>query len=497
MTHTPDAEQPQIRNVVCILLDSLVRDRLGCYGDTAVETPNLDRFARRSARITRHYTGSLPCMPARHDLATGTHDFLWKPWGSLEYWERPLPTLLRQAGVMTQLVTDHYHLFSPGGENYHVDYVGWEFLRGHEADLWKTEPVDTSVGAPTLHIRDFVYPRSRAHFAGEHDYPGPRTMQAAADWVDRNAGVHDRFFLLVDEFDPHEPFDTPAPYNALYDPAWEGPPLIWPPYSVGEELPAGHAEQLRAQYAGKLTMIDHWFGRLLDAFDRQHLWDDTLVVVLTDHGLYQGEHGMWGKPGAELREPLVHIPLLVAMPGREPGDLDALTTTVDVHATVLDVFGIAPQPRMIGRSLLPLLRGEVSSVRDHVLSGYFGHAPFVTDGRHSYQPSLRPDAAPLLAHSNRWSVPQWMTLQPMDDRAELGPFMPQVKGPVIRQPLDLWALPPSDRTRELLFDIVEDPGQERNLAGSRLTAQSRDLLVHALDEAEAPGEVYLRAGVRR
>lgn len=492
----PPATSP-VRNVVCILLDSLVRDHLGAFGDVAVETPNLDRLAARSIRMRRHYAGSLPCMPARHDIATGTHDFLWKPWGSLECWERPLPTALRGAGVVTQLVTDHYHLFSPGGENYHVDYLGWEFARGHEADCWATEPVDTAFGTPTIHARDFIYPRARQRFEGEHDFPGPKTMAAAVDWVERNAGRHERFFLMVDEFDPHEPFDTPEPYSSMYDPSWEGPNLIWPPYSVGEDLPVESVRQLRAQYAGKVTMIDAWLGRLLDSFDRHDLWDDTLVMLLTDHGLYLGEHGIWGKPGTELREPMVHIPLLVAMPGQAPRDCDALTTSVDIHATVLDAFGIEPEPRVVGRSMLPVLRGEAATLRDHVLAGYFGHAPFVTDGRWSYQPELQPAAAPLFAYSNRWSVPQWMRLQPLDDRAHLGRFMPGVPSPVIRQPLDLWG-PPPEVPVEMLFDVVDDPQQVDNRTGSAArVAAHRELLVHALDEAGAPPEVYARAGVAR
>ena len=81
-------------NVVVVLLDSLNRHHLGCYGGTEFDTPNLDRFARRSVRFTQHYSGALPCMPARHDLLVGALDFLWRPWGSIELWEEwiiPMP----------------------------------------------------------------------------------------------------------------------------------------------------------------------------------------------------------------------------------------------------------------------------------------------------------------------------------------------------------------------------------------------------------------------
>ncbi|MDT9071527.1 sulfatase, partial [Escherichia coli] len=79
---------------------------------------NLDRFAARSVRFERHHVGSLPCMPARHDLLCGALDFLWRPWGSVEIWERAITHALREAGVTTMLCTDHPHLFETGGENY-------------------------------------------------------------------------------------------------------------------------------------------------------------------------------------------------------------------------------------------------------------------------------------------------------------------------------------------------------------------------------------------
>ena len=88
-----------IRNVVMVLLDSLNRHMLGCYGGTEFATPNIDRLAARSTRFTRHYVGSLPCMPARHDILCGALDFLWRPWGSVEIWEDAITARLHSAGV--------------------------------------------------------------------------------------------------------------------------------------------------------------------------------------------------------------------------------------------------------------------------------------------------------------------------------------------------------------------------------------------------------------
>ena len=200
------------RNLVVLLLDSLNRHMLGCYGGAEFATPHLDRFAReRAVRFTSHVTGSLPCMPARHDILCGALDFLWRPWGSIEIWEEPVTQQLRRAGVTTMLVSDHPHLFETGGENYHTDFSAWDYVRGHEGDPWRTYSDPSYIGTPALPARgggwywqerlgfdsgDRGYDRSRTFFRSEEDFPGPRTMRTAADWVRRGA-PDDTPFLLV------------------------------------------------------------------------------------------------------------------------------------------------------------------------------------------------------------------------------------------------------------------------------------------------------------
>jgi arylsulfatase A-like enzyme len=264
----PAAPRRAPKNAVVILLDSLNRHMLGAYGGREFATPSLDRFAARATRFTRHFTGSLPCMPARHDILCGALDFLWRPWGSVEIWEDAITYELRAKGVVTQLISDHPHLFETGGENYHADFTAWDYQRGHEGDPWKTRPDPSWAGAPNFMRKHMPYDDSRGYFRGEEDFPGPRTMGAAARWLAENAGHHDRFMLFVDEFDPHEPFDTPEPYASMYDPDWQGTHLIWPPYVDGGiakgVIDERQARQIRASYGGKLTMIDKWFGKVLD-----------------------------------------------------------------------------------------------------------------------------------------------------------------------------------------------------------------------------------------
>jgi arylsulfatase A-like enzyme len=495
------------RRAVVVLMDSLNRHMLGAYGGSEFATPNLDRFARRAVRFETHYAGSLPCIPARHDLLCGSLDFLWRPWGSIEIWERALTDYLGETGVTTMLVTDHPHLFETGGENYHTDFSAWEYERGHEGDAWKTRPDPSWIGAPSFHRGQIPYDNSRGYFQGEAGFPGPRTMAAAARWLDEHAPHHDRFLLFVDEFDPHEPFDTPEPYASLYDPDWEGPHLIWPPYAIGAvqagALSEREARQVRACYGGKLTMIDAWFGRILDALDRNNLWDDTAVIVCTDHGHYLGEKDLFGKPPSPVFETLGHTPLLVAWPGVAPRAEPALTTAVDLFATLMDLFGANPQHPTHGVSLIPLILGNVRSVREHALLGIWGREVHLVDGRYKYARAPGQHNEPLSLWSNRWSTmpvyrARQLRLPPPDDRAVLD-RMPGTRVPVIRQPfqegdfLPYWAY--GNFSGNHLYDLHNDPLEEENRKDTPLEKELAERLREALREVHAPDDQLVRLGL--
>ena len=520
-------------NVVVVLLDSLNRHMLGCYGGKEFETPNLDRFAtQRATRFTRHVTGSLPCMPARHDILCGALDFLWKPWGSIELWEEPITAPLRDAGVTTMLVSDHPHLFETGGENYHSDFYGWEYLRGHEGDPWKTHPDPSWVGTPTrpavagdwfwrkllgdengAKLGEHAYDRTRTFLRSEEEFPGPRTMRTAASWLRDATTHHDRWLLFVDEFDPHEPFDTPEPWLGRYeDEPWTEDLIIWPPYTVGGVsrglLEPKQARHIRANYGSKLSMIDHWFGELIAAVEARNLWDSTAIIVCTDHGHYLGDerggHDLWGKPRAPQYEPLGHTPLLIHWPGvTGGGSCDALTTNVDLHATLADTFGVEVEHRTHGRSLAPLLDGSQQSIRSWALGGVFGNWVQVTDGEWKYARAPAKDGFPLSMWSNRWSTMPIRGLPGLpkpDQRARLA-TMPGTTIPVLRQPfeasdsLPFWASSPQIVGRHHLYDLENDPAEQENRRGGGGEKRMLELLRSALEEVEAPGEQFERLGI--
>ena len=495
------------KNAIVVLLDSLNRHMLGAYDGGEFATPNLDAFARRAMRFEKHYSGSLPCIPARHDILCGAIDFLWRPWGSIEIWEEPITAALRRAGVVTKLVSDHPHLFEVGGENYHTNFDAWDYQRGHESDPWKTRPDPSWVGAPEFGRGWTPYDNSRGYFRGEEDFPGPRTLAAAARWLDEEARAHDRFMLFVDEFDPHEPFDTPEPYASMYDPGWQGPHLIWPPYIRGAfqhgVLTPEQAHQVRACYGAKLTMIDVWFGKLMASIDRGGFSDSTAVIVCTDHGHYLGEKDIWGKPAVPVYEPLGHIPLLIGWPGEQPRSIDALTTNVDICATLADIFAVTLAHRTHGRSMLPLITGAAAGIRDWALSGVWGREVHLIDRRRKYARAPLAENAPLSLWSNRWStmpIPNRPELKlPLpDDRAVLA-RMPGSTVPVIRQPfgagdrLPYWAV--GKFSGHHLYDLVNDPAEDRNLAATAPEKDAMDQLRAALLEVEAPSDQLTRLGL--
>ena len=452
-------------------------------------------------------------MPARHDLLVGALDFPWRPWGSIEMWEDAITTLLRQqAGISTMLASDHPHLFETGGENYHVDFGAWDYLRGHEDDPWRTRPDPSWIGAPALPVRRAPWERgydiSRTWFKEEADFPGPKTMAAAAAWLDgelsaerapRRAGAARRRRVR-----PARALRHARAVGEPLRPDWDGERLIWPPYARSQEqsgLTERESIHLRSQYGAKLSMIDHWLGRILDVVDRHDAWDTTAFVLCTDHGHYLGERGLWGKPQVAVHPELGHIPLLVSWPGVAPTTNGALTTTVDLHATLCDVFGVTPEHRTHGQSLVPVLEGTATSVREWALCGVWGREVHVADATRTFAKAPVEENRPLSMFSNRWStmpiraLPGYRMPRP-DDRAWLD-RSPGSDVPVIRQPFDpsddipFWGMGGFDG--DVLYDREEAAGGEfRNQAGGGADKEMTDLLVEALRSIEAPDEQLVR-----
>jgi arylsulfatase A-like enzyme len=506
----------EVSNVLLVTIDSLRRDFCGAYYDRPlvtdydVETEALDRFAQRATVFDAHWAGSLPCMPQRREFLAGVREFLWRPWGPAEPFDDLVPALAREAGVLPYLVTDHYHYFEEGGEGYWTDYTGFEFVRGHERDAWRTTPrvpdadllAQSGYGpadAETVGRTNVQYSRNVDAFdpEDETDFFAARTFSTAADWLRDNGHAWDRWFCYVDSFDVHEPFHNPEPYASMYtDEDPRDPDLrMWPEYAsvADQEMDDRELEFVRSQFAGKVTMTDRWFGRVLDALDEEGLWDDTMVVVTTDHGYALGDHGHLAKNHQPTYDEIARTPLFVHHPDAERDRVGGLTSAVDVYPTLLDAMGIDP-PNCHGRSLLPLLTGErdAANHREYALYGYFGAGVNVTDGRYTY---LHPPAdldAPLYRYATKYDGSRYDG----DDRdpSEIeAASLPHTGMPV-------WRMPAEGRTQNedpLLFDVSEDPRQTDDLVASRPEERERmrELLRRGMDDLDAPDEQYERLGL--
>jgi len=487
---------------IFIVSDSLNREYLPCYGNDWVRAPNIDRLAARGVVFDNHYCGSMPCMPARREMMTGRINFLEAGWGGVEVFDRTLPKeLQRQRGVYTHLVTDHYHYWEASGANYHTLFNTWEFLRGQEGDPWHPQVRDPQ---PPPHRgrnrrQDWIN-RRFMDLDRDEDYPTPRCFLQAMDFLRRN-GRQDNWHLHLEVFDPHEPFMCPARYREMYGDAWDRPwQFDWPSYAPVAEAEGPEAvAHIRRCYAGTLSMMDHWLGRLLDLMDELDLWRDTTVVLTTDHGHLLGEHGYWAKNYMFDYAQLVHIPLIVCSPeARQSGRrIGALTGTIDLMPTILDLFAAEPPPHVHGRSLRPLLDAD-GPHHESLLYGYFGKDIGWTDGRWTYCRQPRP-GGPLHEYT---SIPYRYgdLVRPegleMLRRAEMDRgTLAQAGGvPVYKVPRE------SHRHRDApdfdpVYDIQADPDQTAPVRDAALEAKLAERLAAAMRRFDAPPEQFQRVGL--
>lgn len=480
---------------IMLMFDSLNRHYLPPYGNTWVQAPNFRRLAERTVVFDRSYVGSMPCMPARRELHTGRYNFLHRSWGPLEPYDDSMPELLRRHGVYTHLVSDHQHYWEDGGCTYHHRYSTWSIVRGQEGDRWKARVAETTPMNTDIRVQDRV---NRQYMTREEDQPQSRTMGEALEFLETNHGA-DNWFLHVETFDPHEPFFTQPHYKALYPDGYDGPDLDWPEYRPVDESDA-EIRRYRRNYAALVTMCDRNLGRLLDAMDRHGLWEDTLLIVNTDHGFLLGEHDWWAKCRMPFYEEIAHTPLFVWDPrcGRRGERVGALVQTIDLAPTLLENFG-APIPSDVQGVALGGTVADGRPVREAGLFGLHGAHVNVTDGRYVYMRGpATPDNAPLYEY----------TLMPTHMRslftpeelcgAELAPPFPFTKDvPLLKIPgrtaanSDLVAA----RLDTLLYDLEADPRQERPLADPQVEEHMIGHLLRLMRESDAPPEQYERLGL--
>lgn len=369
-------------NVIVIINDSLRWDYLGCYGNDWIKTPNLDNLASESAVFDYCYPEGLPTVPTRTTFFTGRFTFPFRGWQRLEPADVLLAEVLWNKGYHSAMITDVYHLHKPSmAFERGFDYI--KHIRGHEGDPWMMdESIEVEVERyykgdgrdKAVKAQLIQYLRNVHHWKCEEDTFVAQVCKEGIRWLEEQP-MRDNLFLWVDCFDPHEPWDPPSPYNRMYtDPNYDGKDIIHPiPGLVDGYLTAEELHHIKMLYAGKVTLCDHWVGVFLEKVKEMGFFDNSLIIFTTDHGEPFGEHGYIKKAMPGLYEELVHIPLMIRHPdGLGSGKrFDTMVETTEIFPTILDFFHVRQPPRIHGQSLLPLMAGEVKSIRDYAYMGHF------------------------------------------------------------------------------------------------------------------------------
>lgn len=400
-----DMQKP---NLVVIVSDTLRTAHLGCYGNSRIRTPNIDAFAERAMRFTRAYPESLPTIPVRRALHTGRRaypfrdyrpvkwDIVYLPgWQAMDNAEDTLAENLADAGYQTGFVTDTLPYFAPGF-NFQRGFWQWEFIRGQQQDRWRSpfsvprerlgrygDPDELGKNAHSLVPMHLA---NTAHVEDERDTSTARTFRWAMDFLEDNQEGQP-FYLLVDCFDPHEPWEAPEEYYDLYGTAeYGGRRIVHCGYGPADRF--GYTEEeiayVEAQYCGLTTLVDTWFGKLVDKLDALGLSENTAVLFISDHGtnFCDNPRNVIGKPANAMYPGVVHLPLLVRLPDeRNAGRVeDALVYNLDLTATLFDLAGVGSAQGTDGQSLMPLLTGEGSwTPREYVTCRYGNCLCYIDD----------------------------------------------------------------------------------------------------------------------
>ncbi|MDQ5812048.1 MAG: sulfatase-like hydrolase/transferase [Actinomycetota bacterium] len=378
-------------NVVLIILDSLRKDHVGGYGNPRIKTPNLDALVRESLRFTQAYPESAPTIPARRAIHTGMRTFPFRDrpaqqkeallygWLPIPEWQPTLAETLKDKDYRTALVTDTYHQFAM---NFGRGFEVYRQIRGQEFDPYKDiSSVPEGAMQRYLAISEWNKNRIRQHLANtvgrksEEEWFAPKVFLRAAESLEE-VSRKEPFFLVIDCFDPHEPWDPPDKYVDLYDPeGYEGPIPLCPEYGADDYLTDRQLKRMRALYAAEVTMADRWLGNFLEKAHDTGVMQNTLLVLISDHGIALGEHGFTGKPSYALYPEVTNITFFIRHPkGKLAGQTsDYYASTHDVAPTVLGFLGIEPQKPMEGHDLSALFDSEEPGERKHFTLGYHDH----------------------------------------------------------------------------------------------------------------------------
>jgi len=388
-------------NLVMLVSDTFRWDYLGASGNDWIETPNLDRLAGESVRYTRAFGEGLPTIQARRVILTGRpiFPFRYRPqlgdsvqmhgWHPLYDEDVTVAEHLQQHGFVTCMVTDVYHMMKPG-KNFHRGFDCWHWIRGQENDAFalrdRERVADLAARLPASANPDRIswvvqHLINRSQWQNDAETSVGQVGAKTADWI-RDYTLDAPFFIYLDCFDPHEPWDPPLEDGRRYKADFNGIDGILPAWEAAA-LTDEEFANAKAAYAGEVTLVDRWIGQVLTALRETGRYDDTLILFTSDHGTMMGEQGEVHKREDRVRNQVTQVPLLIRHPdGTGAGQtVDAFVQHQDLVPTLLALLGIEPNERMTGANVWPV--GNTPPERDTIVSG-FGHFASVRTRKWNY-----------------------------------------------------------------------------------------------------------------
>ncbi len=391
------ARDPDAPNVLLIVTDTTRADYVGAYNsDSIAKTPNLDALAKDSLKFGLAVPEAMPTGPVRRALFTGTRGFPSRDWvpspplPAEPGWMPILPTqpiftdVLGRAGVNTAYCTDNPFIIGPAFTEFRrsLDIANPDYSQG----AYRAFNTPFERLAEREEIEKYLLPllsdtveveRLRSHVGwnqifrrDERNYSAARVMRRGMKALDEMQKRDGPFFLGVDSFDPHEPFDAPRAFvieASGTEPKGIEKRGITPiqPFDTPSSrlttirLDDETLELIQELYAAEVSYADKWIGRLLNKMADKNLLDNTLVIYLSDHGITLGEHNIIGKAASRPYRSIYHVPYMIRDPrGRRAGETsDYFASTHDVAKTILSAMGVRAPGPMNGEDLTVLFEG--------------------------------------------------------------------------------------------------------------------------------------------
>jgi arylsulfatase A-like enzyme len=362
----PEAAAQKPRpNVILVSMDTVRADHLGIYGYARQNSPNLKELLKDSTLYTNFIAASTLTLTSHASMFTGLYpqshgaykQFPEYPMG------RPLPegiptiaSILHSAGYRSMALAANLYYLRPE----------WALLSGFEYS-WTPVPMplveDNHPYLLRRYARELLHDQSViSDFYSSPTVDAGTITSRAISLLDRPAVRQAPFFLFLNYMDAHWPYHSPAPFARAYpgrdDQQFNGADdeaaMRTGIDCGGESVPAGYAEHAESQYDGAIAFIDFKIGELIRHLKENGLYDNTLIIVTSDHGEAFGR-GRFVGHNVSVYQDQVHVPLVVKYPGsRGPGSVDNTASHVDLLPTILEVTGLAPKADLPGVSLLRL-----------------------------------------------------------------------------------------------------------------------------------------------